>query len=677
MKSTKITTMLLSAAMLTVACSKDEGLTAPSTSKGSSVTLTNEVNQSRLKPMSINNDIWKRSAGYTGDIEVPAAPAIPAGAIDLTTVSPVHPYNAQEGEVLYVPAGTSYDVAIGFYWDGSDLYVAGDLILDPSTWGKGNIYVLEGGSITLKDKYTLDGINLYSWGKINLEGSFTVNNTASFFNYTENPLEISGEDSYIDIISHFESVGGVSAARIQIIGPAANEAKRVVKFGSCISAGLLEISNHAEFYITNKGLLVEDLKLHSYSNLYVTDGTLVQVMNEISFENHSCFVNLGKEYAVIDAHTVTIDDNSFIQRINGGPVDLNYVEMEDDHSGTEIQWAANVVFNKTMPIPSQGCLDDFPGPGEPEGPQDPEGPKEPVIEHDKVIVSPEIERISATSIDFHNGRVFVSWHEAEAKYQGYIDVVNMESAKIEATLHTNELDFNHMYINEGIAYVTGGDNKRGAFYSEVAYNTGSSSVSVDVNYVGGASGNCITIDGGNKWVVSGANGGLNIIDSENVQNYTALPEAKFVEPYKNGMAVLAGVNTTYIYEYDLAGNLTSEINVGSIAPLDGKNTLHADGNSIYACLSKGGLVKVTDGVASPLKLSEEQIGSINCVDTDDDYIYIANGKKGLTIVDKTTWETVKEYTLGGASANYIKLGEDGYIYVAYGLKGVHRFKLIK
>ncbi len=677
MKSTKFTAMLLSAALFTVACSKDESVTAPSVSKGNSVTLTNEVIQARLKTMSNNNDIWTRGAGHTADIVVPAAPAVPAGAVDLTTVAADHPHNATEGEVLHIPAGTSYDQAIGFYYDGSDLYVEGDLILDPTSWGKGNIYVLEGGSITFKDKYTLNDLNLYSWGNINLEGSFTVNNTASLFNYTECALEVAGEDGYIDIISHFESVGGVAASRIQIIGPAEWEAKRVVKFGSCVSAGLLEISNHAEFYITNKGLLVEDLKLHSYSNLYVTNGTLVQVMNEISFENHSCFVNLGTEYAVIDAHTVTIDDNAYIQRINGGPVDLNYEVMEDDHSGTEIQWAANVVFNKTMPIPSQGCLDDFPGPGEPEIPGEPEGPKEPVIEHDKIITSPDIERISATSIDFHNGRVFVSWHEAEANYQGYIDVVNMESAEIEATLHTHELDFNHMYINEGIAYVTGGDNKRGAFYSAVAYNTGSSSVSVDVNYVGGASGNCITIDGGNKWVVSGANGGLNILDSENTPNYTALPEAKFVEPYKNGMAVLAGVNSTYIYEYDLAGNRTSELHVGSIAPLDGKNTLHAEGNTIYACLSKRGLVKVTDGVISPLTLSEDQIGSINCVDTDEDYIYIANGKRGLTIVDKTTWETVKEYTLGGASANYIKLGEDGYIYVAYGLKGVHRFKLVK
>ncbi len=673
MKTTKITMMLLSAAMLTVACSKEESVSPPSSTNASSVTLKNEIDHSRLSSMNINNDIWQRSsnARYAGDIVVVNAPSIPAGCIDLTTAAADHPYTAEEGDVLCIPAGTSYDLAIGFHWSGSDLYVAGDLILEPSTWGKGTIYVLEGGSITFPAGYALTDIKLQSWGKINCEGNLTVNPSSAVYNYSENPIELSSDDHMLtlSINSNFESVGSVSADKIEIVGANEWEEDRIVKFGGCVSVDLLDLSNYGELYISNKGLSANDVMFHSYSNLYATENTLIKVTNQISFENYSCFVNLSQKYAVIDTDKVTVDNNTFLNRINGGPVDLNYNTIEGDNSETEIQWTANVVFNEKTFIPSQGCLEDFG--------TSTDDPKDPNLEHDKVITSPSIERISATSIDFHNGRVFVSWHEAEANYQGYIDVVNMESVEIEATLHTTELDFNHMYINNGIAYVTGGDNKNGAFYSEVAYNSGSSSVSVDVNYVGGSSGNCITIDGNNKWVVSGANGGLNIIDAQNVQNYSELPEAKFVEPYKNGMAVLAGISSTHIYEYDLAGNQTNSYHVGAIAPLDGKNTLHADGEAIYACLSTTGLVKVVDGVISPLALSPEQIGSVNCIDTDDEFIYIANGTRGLTIVDKATWKTVKEYTLGGASANYIKLGADGYIYVAYGLKGVHRFRLIK
>lgn len=669
MKTTKITMMLLIAAMLIASCSKEESVSPPSSTETNSVTLKNEIDNSRLNAMNINGSIWTRSSGdsYAGDIVVPAEPALPtSGVVDLSETDEWG-YSAQEGEVLYVPTDYTHSSAIGFFWSGSDLYVAGDLTYNAGSWGKATIYVLEGGSITFPAGFALSEMTLYSWGEIYCEGNLTINSSAAVYNYSDDSIDLKGKS--LQINSNFESVGNVSADKIEIVGASEWEADRIVKFGGCVSVGTLDLSNYGELYISSKGLIADDIMLHSYSNIYLTESTLVQVINQVSFENYSCFVNLSDEYAVIDTYKVSIDNNTFLNRINGGPVDLNYTEIEDDNSENAIQWTSNVVFNQSTYIPSQGCLEDY-------GTSTDE-PKEPVLEHDAVVTSPNIERISATSIDFYNGRVFVSWHEAEANYQGYIDVVNMEDMEIEATLYTTELDFNHMYINDGVAYVTGGDNKQGAFYSAVAYSSGSSSVSVDLTYVGGSSGNCITIDGSNKWVVSGANGGLNIIDADDVQNYSELAEAKFVEPYNGGMAVLAGISSTYIYEYDLDGTQTDSYNVGSIDPLDGKNTLHADGSDIYACLSTTGLVKVTGGVKSTLALNSEKIGSVNCVDTDDNYIYIANGTRGLTIVDKTTWTTVKEYTLGGASANYIKLGADGYIYVAYGLNGVHRFRLIE
>ncbi len=675
MKTTKFTMMLLSATLFTVACSTDESVSPPSsTTESNSVTLKNEVDDSRLNAMNINDDIWTRSSDYSyaGDIVVVDAPSIPAGYIDLTTVSPDYAYNAVEGEVLCIPSGTTYSQPIGAYWNGSEIYVAGDLTYDATSWGKSTIYLLEGGSITFPAGYAISDMTLYSWGEIYCKGNLTINSSAAVYNYSENSIELNedGQILSLQINSNFESVGSVVADKIEIVGASEWEAPRIVKFGGCVNVGTLDLSNYGELYISKKGLIADDIMLHSYSNIYMTENTLILVMDVISFENYSCFVNLSQEYAVLDAYKVTIDNNTFLNRINGGPVDLNYIEMEDDNSENAIQWTSNVVFNQSTYIPSQGCIEDY-------GTSTDE-PKEPVLEHDAVVSSPNIERISATSIDFYDGRVFVSWHEAEENYQGYIDVVNMEDMAIEATLYTTELDFNHMYINDGIAYVTGGDNKKGAFYSAVSYASGSSSVSVDVVYVGGSSGNCITIEGDDKWVVSGANGGLNIIASDDTQNYSELLEAKFVEPYRGGMAVLAGTTTTYIYEYDLAGNQTSSYEVGSIEPLDGKNTLHADGDAIYACLSTTGLVKVNAGVVdSSLSLSAEQIGSVNCVDTDDNYIYIANGTHGLTIVDKYSWATVKEYTLGGASANYVKLGADGYIYVAYGLNGVHRFRLVE
>lgn len=673
MKTTKITMMLLSATMLVVSCNNDEGVSPPSSNDSNSIILRNEVDASRLSAMNINDDIWTRSSDYVyaGDIVVPSVPSIPTEGTLVNLVEKEWAYSAQEGEILYIGAGDTYSTAIGFYWSGSDLYVAGNLVFDSGSWGKGTIYILEGGSVTFPAGFALSDIEVKSWGTINFDGNFTLNSSSAIYHYSDSQIELLGDSQELtlQINSNFESVASVSADKIEIVGANQWEDARTVKFGSCVSVDTFDVSNYGEVYLSAGGLDAEVVDLHSYSNIYLTSGTLVVASEAINFENYSCFVNMSTEYAVIDAELITIDNNTFLNRINGGPVDLNYRTLEDDNSENAVQWTSNVVFNQSTYVADNGCHGDY---GD-----NTDEPKEPTLEHDAVITSPNIERISATSIDFNDGRVFVSWHEAEANYQGYIDVVNMESMEIEATLYTTVLDFNHIYINSGIAYVTGGDNNMGAFYSEVAYSTGGSSVDVDVIYVEGSSGNCITIEGDEKWVVSGSNGGLTVVAADDTQNYTELAEAKFVEPYNGGMAVLAGVSSTYIYEYNLDGTLSTSYHVGSIEPLDGKNTLHADGDAIYACLSTGGLVKASNGVVdSSLALSTDQIGSVNCIDTDNDYIYIANGTKGLTIIDKSTWAPVKEYTLGGASANYVKLGEDDYIYVAYGLKGVHRFRLV-
>ncbi|MFI3305674.1 MAG: hypothetical protein R3Y68_04075 [Rikenellaceae bacterium] len=669
MKTTKITMLLLSAALLAVGCSKDDGGTPPSSPEP--VTFSNDIDQSRLSLIAPNTSVWSRaeSSSYAGNIDVLTEPSAPVGAVDLSQNGDI--YNAGESDILYIPAGADYDKAIGYYWNGSELYVKGNLTLNAGSWGKATIYVLDGGSVTFPADYTLYDVVVYSWGELFFGGDFTLNSNAAIYNYSSKAINMA--DHTFQINSSFESLGNVTAKKIEIVGASSWESPRTVKFGGCVSVKTFDISNYAEVYLSAAGLTTDIFDLHSYSNVYMTGGTLIQVAEALNFENRSCLSNQSTEYAVVDVTTtgavITIDENSYLARVNGGPVDLNYATLTDDQSGTAVEWAANVVFNQSTYVADNGCHKGFGTDGD-------GGSDEPVLEHDAVVTSPDIERISATSIDFNNGLVFVSWHEAEAAYQGYIDVVNMSNMTITATLHTYDYDFNHMYINNGVAYVTGGE-KDGAFYAQIAYYTGASSVTVDVKSVGGASGNCITIDDSNKWVVSGANGGLTIANAAYVQSYTELAEAKFVEPYNGGMAVLAGLSSTYIYEYDLSGSLKTSYKVGSIAPVDGKNTLHADGSSIYACLSTGGLVKVENSVVNTsLSLDTNIIGSVNCVDTDDEYVYIANGTRGLTIVDKSDWSVVKEYKLGDASANYVKLGDDGYIYVAYGLKGVHRFRLI-
>ncbi len=99
--------------------------------------------------------------------------------------------------------------------------------------------------------------------------------------------------------------------------------------------------------------------------------------------------------------------------------------------------------------------------------------------------------------------------------------------------------------------------------------------------------------------------------------------------------------------YDAADNMFSNIkqsySAGIISPVDGKNVVAIDGENVYACLGKGGLVRLNDG-------KEFHAGADGKVTH-----YHAASKK---------------------SANYIAL-HDGKIYVAFGEDGIQVFKLNK
>ena len=131
------------------------------------------------------------------------------------------------------------------------------------------------------------------------------------------------------------------------------------------------------------------------------------------------------------------------------------------------------------------------------------------------------------------------------------------------------------------------------------------------------------------------------------------------------------------------------INVSSIAPNDGKNTIAIDGNHIYVCRSAKGLscYDLTTGKevwnwGAPLTANTKvPQGYVNGVTYDANYIYLACGSYGLVVLDKNKMENgkpvkvVKKRAEAGMSANYVTL-DGGYIYVAYGKSRLRVMKLI-
>lgn len=677
--------MLSLAALAMVAvfasCSDEGDVSPPNYVETSNYTLKNSVDQSRLLNLNSSTaSIWTYSAVLSNEIVVESEPSVPVEAVNIIGRDDLS-WNVQQGDILYIPANESWSVnnQIGFKAN-TKLYVEGDITLSYYVeWGSiAEIYVLSGGSITFTDGFNTNDLTIKVWGESFFEGNFEVNEHASFYNYNQaNTLvvENSRGDAQLSTQGTFETVASVKANYLDLGG--SEDSSKTFKFGSCVFVdNEFSVFTKTQVYLFSY-LEAKLIDLDSEGSAIYIEKDVYISTDELVFNSDTHFVNNSADgYAVIAADYVKIHNDDYFNRLSGGPINLCYTTLEDDQQRTndaaiEIQWSSNVVFNQDTYIPSTDCRPEF---GTNGGDDEEDGDY--VLEHDAVVTSPQIERISATAIDFLNGNVFVSWHEREDPYQGYIDVINMTDMTITATYYTTELDFNHIYVTGETIYIAGG-NSNGAFYSEVDYNSSASSVGVDIVKIEGSSGNCILQEVDDKWVVSGANGGVTILTGEGddmQSNFTSLLQAKYVTKYGSNMAVLAGIEDAKIYEFNLSGEYVKDYSVGTIGVDDGKNTLFVDGSEIYACLGTGGL-QIFENGAKSREFTGSEVGSVNCVDTDDNFIYVANGLAGLMILDKSTLEVIKEYKLGDASANFVRKGTDGYIYVAYGLKGVHRFKL--
>ncbi|MFI3297350.1 MAG: hypothetical protein R3Y59_06945 [bacterium] len=670
MKNFIIKSCLFAAAcvMLTACNTTGKDLSPPSST---TVTLKSSSDQTRVHELYSPSFAASSSAYSTMPqfriASIPTSEAEPSIPTDATSmVGKDLSWGVTANSSYYLPADETYSGQIMF--DNSTCYyIAGNLTLSYwNVWGAtgGTIYVLEGGSLTVTGE--VNYIAVKNWGTINFNGDFEINSEGEFYNYSTQPLTT---DNHLSLRGTFYSASEVAAKSILLSGD-----KEIV-FAECVTVDQdFYAENYANVYL-DKGLESASITLDSYAKIYLQENSLVKT-SSITYNNDSRFINesaTGYAVIAIDSY-LKIHNNTYYERMSGGEIRLHCDEsnIEDDYSGTAIQWAANVSLNasNTYIASEDNC---FGGYGENSGDTSED---EVTLEHVTSLDSPDYERISATSIDFKDGYVFVSWHERGDYYQGYIDIMNMTDLIIAATYYTTELDFNHIYVSPNNIYVTGGRSK-GAFYSSIDYSLTDSSVDIDIISVEGSSGNCILQEDGDNWIVSGANGGITISNEVDSDIYTDLAEAKFVTKYGNNMAVLAGVSPSdaVIYEYDTDGDFVKQYTVGTIPTTDGKNTLFADGDDIYACLGEGGLKIYNNGSAVKSFENTTGSGSVNCVDVDDNYIYIANGVAGLYILDKESLDVVKTYQLGDTSANYVKLGDNGLIYVAYGLDGVHTFKL--
>lgn len=344
--------------------------------------------------------------------------------------------------------------------------------------------------------------------------------------------------------------------------------------------------------------------------------------------------------------------------------------------------------------------------------------------------------ISATCIQPYNGKLYMSYHTNEEnqtdpskKTGGCIEVFkteNNQTTMLQYLQDKKELyDFNHLMVDgkDATKYVyiaghstNGGMMGRIALDSNGLLNTEVTDIDetttlnpltiVDWEHTGLAKSdeNCIVRDG-NKLMVATTRGygvydanTLDLIGKKETPGkakHIALNNQYIVTLHYNNEVksddeAVSGTLQVFPLGADiLTATPAKTINVSSIAPNDGKNTIAIDGNHIYVCRSAKGLscYDLTTGKevwnwGAPLTANTKvPQGYANGVTYDANYIYLACGSYGLVVLDKNKMEDgkpvkiVKKRAEAGMSANYVTL-DGGYIYVAYGKSRLRVMKLI-
>lgn len=379
----------------------------------------------------------------------------------------------------------------------------------------------------------------------------------------------------------------------------------------------------------------------------------------------------------------------------------------------------------------------------------PDVPTPPHIDELGEILYDHTHDISATCIQEYNGKLYMSYHTRGKGHGGCIEVFETDANKQTKLLQylqdkDNTMDFNHLMIDSKSStpnlYVVGNyayHNEAGkqteanGLMARIGINS-SGLLDTDVKNIGDAFVNPLIIvpldqttqsssldenaiiRDGDKLLITSTRG-YEVYDPNTLELLNSKPtpgKAKHIAINGNEIAALyyttrpsdpdAAVDAK-LDLFDAGANIATAtpkktIDIASITPNNGKNTIAIDGENIYVCRSANGLTCYDKNGTekwtwqAPLTASTKKPqGYANGVTYDNNYVYLACGGYGLVVLDKNEMEkgkpkvvaktrvtgVVDETTgkISWNSANYVKL-YNGLIYVAYGKNRLKIYQLV-
>ena len=328
--------------------------------------------------------------------------------------------------------------------------------------------------------------------------------------------------------------------------------------------------------------------------------------------------------------------------------------------------------------------------------------------------NPSNNAMSASCIQNVGDYIYVSYHTNGKARKGGLEVLHFEGNQIKPDQEvqgTTGLDINHLLVDNNRVYVAGGEVNKGAIFAYVPLQNNILTTGDDAmkTYVLNATehnkldANSIT-KYGDHFVVASTRG-FEDYDKDFNHIWFEDTEVKSVVTANDKVysLVATGANTTgTIKEFNttMFNNASKTYTTnGNVGPENGKNTIAVDGTDLYVCQGARGLVRynsngdkvVWDYVVPAIQNEKsEKHGAVkgycNGVAISGNYVFVAAGGYGVVVLDKATGKELchriafngkqeNGQWLNGNSANYVTVGKDGYIFVAYGQSRVQVFKL--
>lgn len=628
-------------------------------------------------------------------------PTVPAGTPNLSSITVK---NDKHAGSYVVPAGETLK-ADGYNIEGMTIYVKGTLEYG-SAWGSGaSINVLSGGKLIAKNSNEVFGdTQVSNWGTIEFPANqpeYLIKN--AFFQYAGD-LNIKGHDLNFQggADPRLFVQNSLIAKKVTLSG----NAQLLVTDNATLTGGF-EMSNQSyasvgnimtttSLKIQNSTELYSGCSLKVDGDIYATNGTKLSVMylkaknykqdsnatlllrNQSMVDIEGKYVNLNQDRGYADLQdkdgVAVIKANAFYYNAPGLVVDKNGAKTvecsifttsgDNAHiiidanaiyrdgattpitdNNTTIVWNnnANILFKddseaKNYVIKKTEC--------NPNGYNaDQEPTKEPTLDLISSIDYNHDHDISATCVQEHNGRLYMSYHTRDKKHGGCIEVFSpVENNKVTLEQYLcddqKDLDFNHLLAvklksGKRMVYLPGSSNKKGAMLAYIPIQDknhllADQSMSITTTINGkdtviyekplqfiqmnpataefakqGYDENCVVYnDETNHLIVATTKGYLvynadtyNELDKINKPGkvkHLAIGNGKIVTVYLDRAATSeteAIPATVEIFDQK-AEDLSNPINsfaISTIEPNNGKNVVRVDDNKIYVCRGAAGM----------------------------------------------------------------------------------------